>query len=239
MVQRDPKHQASLQALIKFDSSEICRRIDLDDYRHPSYVASEVLASMVRARFGINSGVLDRAGAVLYKRLMTLIDWYFRKNSKWKPVVDASSETLKDATGESWLTLLTDKNQVSFAEVRFLPWVEGRTEDFLRQQLAKKNQMQSLETMSTKDEDGNETRYENTLQGDEEDAPDAVFEREQLKARLMAMWMDFELLPRKAVYFRLVCEYEWSEIAKLLNCSRPTARKYYNIGTERLKGAIE
>src|SRR5258706_15747903 len=119
MVRPDPKHQASLQALIKLEASEIRRRIDLDDYRAPNYVASEVLASLVRARFGKDSGVLDRAGAVLYRRLMTLIDRYFEKNPQWKSIVSTSSETLKDATGASWLTLLTDKNRVSFAEVRF------------------------------------------------------------------------------------------------------------------------
>jgi hypothetical protein len=239
MVQPDKGHQANLQALVKLDASEIRRRIALDDYRDTNYVASEVLASMVRAHFGKDSGVLDRAAAVLYKRLMTLIDRYFDKNPTWKPIVTASSETLKEATAASWFTLLTDKNPVSFAEVRFLPWVEARTEDFLQQQLAQKNQMQSLETISAKDEDGKDTPYENTLRGDDDDAPDALLERKQLKERLMAMWMKSEPMARKALYFRLVCEYDWSEVAKLLNCSRPTARKYYNIGIEQLKGAIE
>lgn len=239
MVQPDQNHERSRKALVKLDAVELRRRIDIENYRHPNYVESEVLASLVRARFGKDSGVLDHAGAVLYGRLMTLIDRYFSKNTKWHAVVYSSSETLKDATSYAWLVMLEDKNTVSFAEVRFLPWVEARAEDYLQQQLAQKNQIQALETMSARDEDGREMAYENSLEGDADDLPDAILERKQLSARLNTMCMGFEHLVRRAVYFRLECRYEWSKVAELLDCSVPTARKYYNIGMEGLKGAMK
>jgi hypothetical protein len=159
-----------------------------------------------RARFGERSGVLDRAGSTLYKRLMTLLDRYFVKNSKWKRLVDSSSETLQEASSAAWVALLNDRNAVTLAEVRFLRWVERRAMDYLRHRLARKNQNWSLEAMTLKDENGDEIRYENTLEGDEDDAPDRVLERKQLKARLSAMYVELEPLVRRAVYFRLECE---------------------------------
>lgn len=234
MVTPDPKHEASRKALVKLDATELRRRIDIDDYRHADYVSSEVLASLVRANYGQLSGVLDYAVAKLYARLMTLIDRYFVKNPKWYKIVQSSSETLEEATSEAWVALLTDKTAVSFAEVRFLKWVEARTLDFLRQQLTKTNQMVSLETMSAKDDDGNEAAFENSLEDHEDNSPQAILERERLKAKLNALWMGFERLVRNAVYYRLECEYDWPKVAKLLGCSVPTARKHYKIGIERL-----
>jgi hypothetical protein len=239
MIQPDPTHQANLNAVLKLTTQEIRRRLDIEDYRDSDYVASEVLVSMIRARFGKSSGLLDRAGAVLYKRLMKLISSYFAKNPNWRPVIDSSSETLKEASSTCWLALLSDTNPVTFAEVRFLPWVEARTLDFLRQQVAHKNQTLSLETMGNKENDGEMVAFANLLEDDEEDEPEAVFDRQQLEARLNAKWWSLEPLARKAVYYRLECEYEWKKVAEFLKCSVPTARKHYKTGLKQLEGAIE
>ncbi|MSQ72647.1 MAG: hypothetical protein EXR27_15365 [Betaproteobacteria bacterium] len=55
MVQPDQNHERSRKALVKLDAVELRRRIDIENYRHPNYVESEVLASLVRARFGKDS----------------------------------------------------------------------------------------------------------------------------------------------------------------------------------------
>lgn len=192
MVTPDPIHEASRKALVQLDATELRKRIAIDDYRHADYVSSEVLASLVRANYGQASGVLDHAVAKLYARLMTLVDRYFVKNPKWYKVVQSSSETLEEATSEAWVALLTDKTPVSFAEVRFLRWVEARTLDFLRKQLTKMNQVVSLETMSAKDDDGNEAPFENSLEDHDDNSPQAIIERKRLKAKLNALWMGFE-----------------------------------------------
>lgn len=234
----DTKHQATLQELLQLPDAEVRRRLAIEKFKAPDFIASEVLVSLVRMRFGQQNGLLDRIVSVLYGRLMRLIDEYFRKNPKWGGIVNASSETLVEATSAAWVVLNTDLNPVSFAEVRFLPWVEARAEDYLQEQLAQKNSMPSYDALTALDEDGNSTGPENLLEGDKEDVPEAVAKRRELSERLQQMMMCWEPAVRRAVYFRLECGYEWDMVAKLMGVTKPTARKYYNIGIEYLNGAI-
>lgn len=234
----DPKHQASLQLLLQLPDVEISRRLSIEKFKDPDFVASEVLVSLVRMRFGLRSGLLDRIVSVLYGRLMRLINVYFHKKPQWHGIVNVSSETLQEATSAAWVVLNTDSNPVSFAEVRFLPWVEARAEDYLQEQVALKNSMPSYDALSAVDEDGCTTGAENLLEGDGEDVPEAVAQRRELSGRLRGLMMSWEPGVRHAVYFRLECDYDWDMVAELMGVTKPTARKYYNIGIERLNGAI-
>jgi hypothetical protein len=218
--------------------AEIRRRITIPKFDDPEFVASEVLVSLLRMRFGQGSGLLDRIVNVLYGRLMRLIDQYFGKNPRWLGIVSASSETLKDATSAAWEVLNRDSNPVSFAEVRFLPWVEARAEDYLQRQLAQKNSMPSYDARATAVEDGNTMGPEQFLADDEQDAPELAYHRKELSQRLQGLIMAWDPAVRHAVYFRLECGYDWEKVAELMGVSKPTARRYYNIGIERLNGAI-
>lgn len=234
----DPIHQLNFQLLLQLPDAEIRRRITIEKFDDPDFIASEVLVSLVRARFGQRNGLLDSCVRVLYGRLMRLIAAYFRKNPQWSGIVAASSETLVEATSAAWELMNKDLNPVSFAEVRFLPWVEARAEDYLQGLLAQKNTMPSYDALTTVDEDGNATGPENLLEGDDEDVPEAVAQRRELSDNLLKLMMSWEPALRHAVYYRLECDYDWDMVAQLMHVSKPTARKYYNIGIERLNGVI-
>lgn len=234
----DPRHQANLKQLLQLPEAEVRRCVAIAKFSDVEFVASEVLVSLVRMRFGHGSGLLDLIVNVLYGRLMRLIDKYFSKNPQWRGIVSASSETLREATSAAWEVLNKDPKPVSFAEARFLPWVEARAEDYLQEQLAQKNSMPSYDALTAVDEDGNAIGPENLLTGDERDIPETVFQRKQLSQHLQELMMSWEPAVRHAVYFRLECDYDWEQVADLMGVSKPTARKYYNIGIERLNGAI-
>jgi DNA-directed RNA polymerase specialized sigma24 family protein len=154
-------------------------------------------------------------------------------------VVDASSETVADAAQSAWLVLLKDPTPVSFAEVRFLPWLEARLIDYLRAQTALKNQHISTDEMEAIDEDGNTVSIESTFGGDPLDQPDEELDRKALEKRLTKKWSGMDKKIRNAVFFRLEMNYDWPTVAKFLKCSIPTARTYYQIGLKRLKGEME
>lgn len=234
----DPKHQASLEQLIKLPDQEIRKRITIENHKDADFVDAEVIVTLVRMRFGQKSGLLDAAAAALTKRMNRLAGKYFKMYPQWETVVNASSETLAETTMSAWEALLADEEDVSFAEVRFLPWMERRILDYLKSQITLKNSMPSYDAMTVEDEEGNETGLENLLAADEEDTPEAEFDRKKLSDDLFALMMTWEEGVRQAVYFRLEFEYDWKLVAELLQTSIPTARKYYKIGIERLNGAI-
>lgn len=226
MASIDPEHERCRLELVVLEPPEQIRRIGIVDHRDPEYVPNEVLASLVRAWFGRDTGVLDRAVSVLYGRLMRLVDAYFKKNPNWNKVVRRSSETLKEATAEAWASLVTDKNAVSFAEVRFLPWVEARVMDFLKAQTRKKY-------LPNRPDDPEHDQ----IVDEEQDTPEEALVREQLASGLIAALLTCPPKVRQAVYLREKCEYQWAEVAKQIGCSVPTARSYYKQGLMALAGA--
>ena len=137
-----------------------------------------------------------------------------------------SSETLKEATAEAWAALVTDKHAVSFAEIRFLPWVEARVMDFLKAQTRKKY-------LPNRPDDPEHDQ----IVDEEQDTPEEALAREQLASGLVAALLTCPPKVRQAVYLREKCEYQWAEVAKLIGCSAPTARSYYKQGLKALAGA--
>lgn len=233
----DPVHEASLRQLMSAPADEIKHRIAIESFKDPDFVATEVLVSLVRARFGRKTGLLDRIAVVLRARMIRLIGAYLRKNPQLSNLVQESSETLDEMTSAAWLTLLADQNPVSFAEVRFLKWIEARVRDYLGERLAQKNRMPSYDARKTRDSDGQEIGREQLLAADEDDGPDAVVLRLELGTKLNHVLMSLEPEIRRAVYYRLELDLDWDVVADLLGVSKPTARKYYKIGLEKLQGS--
>jgi hypothetical protein len=237
MLKADQKHQKSGAEFLSQSTAEQHRRLEIEDYKNAEYVAAEVLVTIIRARYGKDSRVFEASAAVLHKRMLVLVDRYFAKNPQWLKVLKSSSEHLNEAVMYAWQILLEDTDPTSFAEIRFLTWVQARANDYLRSQLAKKNRALSLETLTVQDEEGEEKNYAHLLEDDEENTPEAILEREELKELLKKKGLEMDRDLRHAVYLRLECEYEWTVVAKLLDCSVPTARKYYNTGLAQLTGA--
>jgi hypothetical protein len=239
MVKRDARHESVHAALVNLDAAEIRRRVAVQSPSSPDYVASEVLCSMLRVRFAQGTVVFDEVAKTLLARLFKAVERYFRENPKWDGLLRSSSETLKEAVSHTWAAAVLDKAPVSLAEVRFWPFVEARVLDYLRSQLAQKNQALPLASIGAVDDDGAETPYENTIEGDEEDEPSAVLARKLQSERVNKAYMELDTTMRRAVYFRLECKYDWAKVAGLLGCSVPTARNYYHRGVARLQGAME
>jgi hypothetical protein len=237
-VKPDPTHQKSLNQIVLVADSELRRRLAVKGYKAPDFVAAEVLASLVKLRHGKSSGLMDVIAAALNERIVMLVERFFRKNPG---VLRESSETLVDATVAVWAGLLKDKEALScgYAEVRFLMFVEARLVDFVRKESSDDGDNISLADIGPEMHDGEAVSFENALPADEDDQPENEAERNKLKAKLEAAYLRLPKPERSAVYFRLECEFDWKKTADLMECSKPTARKYYAQGVARLKGELD
>lgn len=236
MAKPDPKHQQACKEFVVLEAAEAKRRIGISDYRTAGYVSSEVLASVVRARFGQHGGLLDVAARALFERIVRLVGAYLRKNSHWRGVANSSSETLNEINSYIWDKLIGDPSATCFAEVRFLTFVEARVEDYLRSRLAQKNQMKSLDSMHSRDEEGRERQYADLIKDETTDTPEIAAIRLQTTAVLNRALLALEPLERRAVHFRVQCEMGWDETATALGCSIPTAKKHLDRGLDKLRG---
>ena len=236
MVNPDPAHQLACQTLIRLDPAKAKERIRIQEFRASDYVATEVLAAIVRARYGKDSGVLDAAAHALYQRLLRLAGAFLRKNGEWRQVENASSETLPDMTSYTLEKLLTDSSAVCFAEVRFLPYAEARFEDYLRSQLALKNQMPSIDEMDAREADDSGCSLLERIEDPSLDTPEIAAIRAQTSDRLNYALLSLPAQERRAIYMRIQCDMGWSETAKALGCSIPTAEKHLKNGLEKLQG---
>ena len=236
MVKPDPKHQQACEAFVRLEASEAKRRMGIADYHDEAYIPSEVLAALVRARFGQHNGVLDVAASTLFNRLVRLVGAYLRKNSRWQRVASSSSETRKEIVSYVWEKLLTDKSAVCFAEVRFLPFVEARAGEYLLSRLALKNQVKSLDARRGRDEEGEKRPAAELIEDDTTEPPEAAAIRAQVSDALARGLLALEPLERRAVYFYVLRECDWELTAKYLGCSITTAKKHLERGLERLQG---
>jgi hypothetical protein len=245
MVTRDPKHEGLRQMLVRLDAREARLRIEIEDRAHGDYIPPEVLASLVRARFGATTGVLHAATARLYKDVMRLVRAYLRRNPHYHALCDASSEILGEATSYTWEKLVLDRAGVSLAEARLLPFVEDRVNDFVRHLRAKKNGTVSLESLEQMDEEGNSRPFLDSRDEDQselgalcqrEELPEAALIRSQSSAALnRALWA----LPSdegRAIYLYVMCDLDWTLTARYLRCSIPTARGHLKRGLSKLRG---
>lgn len=236
MAKPDPKHQQECETFVLLEVSEAKRRLCIADFRTDGYVTSEVLASIVRARFGQQTGVLDLAARALYERLVRLAAAYLRKNSRWHGIANSSNETLNEIVSYIWDKLISDRAEVCFAEVRFLTYTEARIEDYLRSRLAQKNQTRSLDELHERDERAGRRPRAQLIRDETTDTPEEVAIREQTSAELNRALLALEPMERHAVHFRVQCELDWDQTAKALGCSIPTAKKHLERGLEKLRG---
>ena len=238
MRQRDPKHSARQALLQSQPPTEWLRQVALTNYKDPDYVASEVLAALIRVRFGQDSGQLAAAINALNGRVVALAGKNIHTHPVWASLAARNSELVSDAISYFWDKLLSDAQELSNAEVRFAVYVANRTDDFMRQQLNFGNSMSSSDDMDHGDEDGNSTRLVDTLVDEEGETPEEHAIRAQTTERVMKLMMGLPRIERNAFYLRQELEYEWSKVAELLGCSVPTARKHYQSCVDKLKGEL-
>lgn len=238
MRQRDPKHTAREALLQSQPKAEWLRQVAISDYKDPDHVASEVLAALIRVRFGEDSGQLAAAINALHGRVVAFARKHIHTHPVWATIAAGNSELVVDAVSYVWDKLLAEKQEVSNAEVRFAVYLANRTDDFMRQQLTFGNSMPSSDNMDVGDEDGEPTRLIDTLIDDDGETPEEHAIRSQTTSRVMKLMMGLPKIERNAFYFREELEYEWSKVAELLGCSVPTARKHYQSCVDKLKGEL-
>jgi RNA polymerase sigma factor (sigma-70 family) len=236
MVKPDSQHRQACEAFVRLDGPEAKRRMGITDYRADDYIPSEVLATVVRTRFGKHNGVLDLAAATLFDRTVRLVGAYLKKNSGWDHIVSSSSETHKDIVSYIWEKLLADKAAVCFAEARFTPFIERRTSEYLLSRTSLKNQARSLDAIQTRDEDGQSCPAAELIEDEASESPEIATSRAQVSEALKRGLLALEPTERSVIYFRILHECSWELTAKYLGCSITTAKKHLSKALEKLRG---
>lgn len=238
-MKTDSTHQKTFEQAAKQTEEELRRRLAVEDYNDPKYLPSEVLVSFFKLRFGQAVRLLDAIVSTLDGRIVGLVERFFRARPGALRGGDAAKE---DAVSSVWEALSADNEPVGqgFAEVRFLPFVDRKLKDFLRQARRQERNTTLFSQMEPEQVDGEQVAFENTVAADDEDQPESEAERNALKARLeRLMTTDLPEKQKLAVYFRLEHGYEWKRVAELLQCSIPTARNHYKLGKQRLLGELD
>jgi RNA polymerase sigma factor (sigma-70 family) len=248
MLTRDPKHEALRQQFVRLDAAEARRRTQIRDRADRDYIPPEVLASVVRARFGAATIVLHVASIRLQGDVLRLVAACLRRNPQYQILSNSNSELLVEATSYTWEKLVRDRARISLSEVRLLPFVEHRVNDFVRQVRAKKNRTVSLESLERTDEDGNarpflDTMEEGRVEQPETGAlcqrvelPEAALVRSQTSAALNRALYALPADEGRAIFLYVMSDFNWAQTARLLGCSIPTARKRLELGLTKLRG---
>lgn len=238
MRKRDPKHEVSLNALIGLQPDQIKQQLLIDDYQHPDYVASEVLASLVRARYGKQSDLLEMITRAFHKRVIKGIQHCINRQETLRNLALSDNEFVGEATSYFWEKFSEDVQTVSNAEVRFWVYLQNKICDFKKHLQIEENTRLSIDSFTAADEESDSSNYIDTIV-DESNDPEINAMRSQDKSRLMSTLMRLPQKERNAFYFRVECEYDWVKVAQLLECSIPTARSLLNLSIEKLQGALK
>lgn len=239
MRARDPDHELQLKIVHGLDAVELKRRIAIGSHAHPNYLASEVLATLIRTRYREAERVVDEAVAELNRRIQILAGKRLRGMHAWGDVVKRGSTMVADTIDYVWEKLLADTSPVSNCEVRFAIFVRDRVDDFMRHQLRLKNSMQSVDAMTVTGEDGADSPAIETEEDYGTETPEEAAIRAQTTARLLAQLMGLPCKERDAFLFRAEFKYEWRKVAELLGCSIPTANQHHQRAMTKLLGELE
>lgn len=239
MRKRDSKHQAQLASIQPLSSQELIRRIGVGDHNDSSHIASEVIATLIRNRFGQAEGVVSAAVEELNRRIQVLVGKRMRGMMEWPAVARRGNQALPDTIDYVWDRFFEETVAVSNAEVRFAVFVRDRVDDFMRHLRADKNSMESVDAKAVSDTEGNTTPFIDTVEDADADNPEQVLAGKQQNAKILNVLMALPKVERNAFYFRAEFKYEWKKVAELLDCSIPTANKHFAAATEKLEGALE
>lgn len=239
MRNRDPRHEASLHAVLALKTAELIRRVGIGDHGHAEFIESEVLATLLRNRVGQATGVVTAIVEELNRRIQSLIGKRIR-GFKGRPEVDRLGDrALLEAIDYIWDHFFGETVAVSNSEVRFAVYVRDRFDDFMRHLRTEKNSMDSIDGMDVVDSDGNATPFIETVEDRSAQSPEEAMMSAQKNAAVLDALMALPRAYRDAFYYRAEFEYEWKQVAELLGCSVTTAQKYYEVAMNKLKGANE
>lgn len=236
---RDPNHEQQLRDVYGMDTAELKRRISIRTHEHADFLASEVLSTLIRNRYRESERVVDEAVTELNRRIQILVGKRTRGMKAWGDVVRRGSTILEDTVDYVWEHLVADDSTLSNCEVRFAVFVRDRVDDFMRSQLRLKNSMQSVDAMVITDEEGESMPAVATEEDLDAETPEEALIQAQQTMRVRAALMSLPGKERDAFCFRTEYKYEWKKVAKLLDCSIPTANQYHQRALTKLLGELE
>lgn len=239
MRKRDPRHQAQLIEIQILSPPELIRRIGVKSHTDQHYVESEVLATLIRNRFGQVSGVVDAAVVELNRRMQILVGKRMLGMRGQPEVARRGDQALPDTIDYIWDHFYEETVPLSNSEVRFAVYVRDRFDDFMRHLRTEKNSMESVDDMDVVDADGGTTPYIETVEDPRAESPEEALIWKRQSSKVLSALMSLPKAERNAFYLRAEFGYEWQKVADLLGCSIPTARKHYEAAMEKLRGALE
>ena len=246
MRQHQPQHLAALQNLWSLPPAQAYASIAIDDYKDPNYVPSEVLAMLVRSGSSHGTPLREAATAALNRRVLSIVHGLIRGVQRWSRF-GGREVVVEDAVQTVFLKLLSNPSVISNSEVCFAVFVKDRTTDYIRSLTTRKASSLSYDALASpdqEDEDGRSDSFFDTVADPAAITPEEFALRRELHARVEATYLGLPRMQRLAIYFRLEYgphlerELEWEEVAKLMECSVPTARKHYRAGVETLMGEM-
>jgi RNA polymerase sigma factor (sigma-70 family) len=237
MRKRQPKHENQLKSIEGATPAELIRRIKIEDYTADDYLDSEVLASLIRNRVQELAGIVNEATVMLTRRMQVLVGKRLRCET-WCEMPGRGSKVTEDTIDYVWDALL-EEDGISNCEVYFAVFVRDRVDDFMRHLLAQKNSMESIDSMTVNDEEGNQSPLIDMVIDEDSETPEEILMRAQQTEVVQRMLMSLQQAERNVFYFRIVYQYDWKKIADLMGCSIPTARKYLEKSFEKLQGVME
>lgn len=245
MLRPDPRHKARLRAVQAASADEFKEWLKIVDYTDPNYIAPEVLASLVRIRFREEQGLDQLADRTLNERVWKRVTAMIGDHQQWRWVVrkENQPEFVQDAAQEFWKKFVEDDKkhpgQLIFAEVRFGPYLEGCVKDYVKHLKRDKNKAKYFTDMDPVVVEQDEDASESTpfIENIPDPASDAWLRDLIVNDEAKTIKAVLDMLPhmeRQAVILRGMYEYEWEVVARRLDCTPPTARKYYRQGKEKV-----
>lgn len=239
MKKQDPVHSQQVAAMQQLAPIDFKRRVAVQSHKQAEFVASEVLAALVRQSFGNGTGLADATAAELNRRIVKLVSIRIRRHATWRKLLERNSELIEDTVMYVWDKLLSDPAGSSNAEVRFEVFLGDRVIDHMRHQMTAKNSMRSVDEDEDDDDEDPRQHATDLVEDPNGELPEEAVMRRRKSEELTTLLISLPKAERNAFYYRIECEYEWARVAELLKCSIPTARAHLQRGWEKLQGANE
>lgn len=180
MRNRDSEHEKQLKIVQRLNVPELIRRIGVGNHTDPHFIDSEVLATLVRCRFGQAAGVVSAAVEELNRRIQILVGKRLKGMRAQAEIQRRGDHALQDTIDYIWDHMLEEVVPLSNAEVRFAVYVRDRFDDFMRHLRTEKNSMDSVDAMQIKDKDGNSSPYIDSVEDENAETPEEALARKQL-----------------------------------------------------------
>ncbi len=225
---RPPELESALAGVMAMREPDLLDALGVKAHTSSGFIPSEVLVTLTRLKFG-NPKVQKIIALTLHERIVKVTMWYLRRNPQWSPVIERSSESKKELISDLWVKLISTRALVSFAEVRFLPFLESRILDWLKSQLRQKNSVPAAEALEAPVDENGDSMSLVDMVPDDDAMP--VQDQVELKELLQRLELHVLKLPKKirdAVYYCFELEMTQEEAAKLMKCSARSVRTYLN-----------